>query len=145
VGATVIICGAALTARLLPHVILDPSLIGDSRLGYPLTYWNALGILACVGVVLAAHVSCSTRGAPIARGLAAACVPRIGLGVVCALSGGGIWAAPAALLVYAVVGRPRALLSGAIAIVPTSAIALLVATPSSKVTDNYPFGMVGTG
>jgi hypothetical protein len=145
VSATVIICGAALIARLLPHVILDPQLVRESRLAYPLTYWNALGILACVGIVLAAHVSCSTRDAPLARVLAAACVPLLGLTLYYTLSRGGIWAAPAALAVYAVLGRPRGLLSGAVAMVPTSAIVLLQASPSSSVTESYPFGMVGTG
>jgi O-antigen ligase/polysaccharide polymerase Wzy-like membrane protein len=144
-AATMIICGAAIIARLLPHVILDPQLVQERRLAYPLTYWNALGIFACVGVVLSAHVACSTRDAPLARVLAAACVPLLGLTLYYTLSRGGIWAAPAALVVYALVGRPRALLSGAIAIVPTSAIALLQASPSSSVSESYPFGMVATG
>ncbi len=143
--AIVIICGAALTARLLPHTILDTALITESRLGYPLTYWNTLGIIACVGTVLCAHLACSTRDHPVARILGAAAVPALILTLYYTLSRGGIWAAPAALVVYALIGRPRALLSGAIAIVPATAVILMVASPSSSVTEGYPFHMVAEG
>ena len=115
-AAAVIVCVAALTARLLPHIIFDPTLVKEHRLGYPLTYWNTLGILACIGTVLCAHLACSTRDGPVARILGAAAVPLLILTLYYTLSRGGIWAAPAALVVYAIVGRPRALLSGVIAI-----------------------------
>ena len=144
-GAVVVICGAALIARLLPHVIYDSTLVGEHRLGYPLTYWNTLGIIACIGTVLCAHLACSTRDGPAARILGAAAVPLLVLTLFYTLSRGGIWAVPAALVVYAVVGRPRALLSGAIATIPATIVALLVASPSSAVADGYPDAMVGAG
>jgi hypothetical protein len=144
-AAIVIVCGTALIARLLPEVILDPALVKESRLAYPLTYWNALGILACIGTVLCTHISCSTRDTALARVLAAAAVPVCVLALYYTLSRGGIWAAPAALVVYALIGRPRALLSGAMAILPTAGIVLLIASPSSSVTDGYPIGMVSEG
>jgi hypothetical protein len=143
--AIVVICGAALVARLLPGVIFDPSLVNESRLAYPLSYWNALGIISCVGTVLCAHLACSTREHPVARILGAAAVPMLVLALFFTLSRGGIWAAPAALVGYAILGRPRGLLSGLIAIVPATAIVLMVATPSSQVTEQYPFGMVDAG
>ena len=144
-AAAVAICTAALIARLLPHVIFDPTLVSEHRLGYPLTYWNALGILACVGAVLCAHLACSTRDSWIARVLGAAAVPLFALTLLYTLSRGGIWAAAGALVVYTVVGRPRALISGAIATVPTTLIALAVATPTSTITESYPNGMVAEG
>ncbi len=144
-GAIVAICGAALTARLLPHVIFDPTLVNETRLGYPLTYWNALGILSCVGVVLCVHLSCSARDAPLARVLGAAATPLVALALYYTLSRGAIWAAPAALVVYALVGRPRALLSGALATIPATAAVLLAASPSSAVTEGYPNAMVASG
>ncbi len=144
-GAIVVICITALIARLLPNVIFDSALITETRLGYPLTYWNALGIVACVGSVLCAHLACSTREAPLARVLGAAAVPMLFVTLYYTLSRGGIWAAPAALVVYAIVGRPRALLSGLVAIAPPTAIALLEASPSSAVTEGYPHAMVSQG
>ncbi len=144
-AAAVAICTAALIARLLPHTIFDPTLVSENRLGYPLTYWNALGILGCVGAVLCAHLACSTRDSWVARVLGAAAVPLFALTLFYTLSRGGIWAAVGAVVVYAVLGRPRALISGAIATIPTTAIVLAVATPTSAVTDVYPIGMVAEG
>ena len=144
-AAAVAICAAALIARLLPHTIFDPTLVGEQRLGYPLTYWNALGILACIGVVLCVHLACSTRDSWIARVLGAAVVPLFALTLLYTLSRGGIWAAAGALVVYVVIGRPRALISGAIATVPPTLIAVAVATPTSTITESYPNGMVAEG
>ncbi|HXR31587.1 MAG TPA: O-antigen ligase family protein [Solirubrobacterales bacterium] len=144
-AAIVAVCVAALIARLLPETIFDPALVDETRLAYPLTYWNALGILSCIGVLFCAHLACSTQDPPLARVLGAAAVPLVSLTLYYTLSRGAIWAAPAALVVYAVLGRPRALLSGAIATIPTTAIALAVASPSSTVTEGYPQAMVSSG
>ena len=144
-AAAVVICATALIARLLPHVIFDPTLVHKHRLGYPLTYWNALGILSCVGVVLCVHLACSTRDSPIARVLGAAAVPLLGLTLFYTLSRGGTWAAVGALVVYVVLGRPRALLSGAVATVPATLIVLAVASPAASVTDGYPIATVSAG
>lgn len=144
-AAIVAVCVAALMARLLPETIFDPALVDETRLAYPLTYWNALGILSCVGALFCAHLACSTRDSPLARVLGAAAVPIVALTLFYTLSRGAIWAALAALVVYAVLGRPRALLSGAIATIPTTAVVLAVATPSSMVTEGYPTAMVSSG
>lgn len=144
-AAIVAICAAALTARLLPHAIFDPTLVHEHRLGYPLTYWNALGILSCVGVVLCAHLACGTRDSRVTRVLGAAAMPLLGLTLFYTLSRGGTWAAVGALVVYAVVGRPRALLSGAIATIPTTLIVLAVASPVGSVADGYPAATVSAG
>ena len=144
-AAAVAICAAALIARLLPHVIFDPTLVNEHRLGYPLTYWNALGILACIGAVLCVHLACSTRDSWVARVLGAAAVPLFALTLLYTLSRGGIWAAAGALVVYVVIGRPRGLISGAIATIPTTAIVLAAATPTSTLTESYPGAMVAEG
>jgi O-Antigen ligase len=127
-AAIAVICGAAMTARLLPEVIFDVSLVSETRLAYPLTYWNALGMIACVGVVLCGHLACSTRDHPAARVLGAAAIPLLTL-----------------TLLYALVGRPRGLLSGALAAIPAAGVALVAAHPASAVTDGYPSQMADSG
>lgn len=143
-AAIVVVCGATLTARLLPHVLFDPSLVTETRLAYPLTYWNALGILAAVGLVLCFHFAADARGPVAARLLGAGAVPLIALTLLYTLSRGAIWAAVAALVVYAIVGRPRGIL-GALAVAPPTAVVLLVATPTSAVADGYPGATVAAG
>jgi hypothetical protein len=56
-GAFVIV-GYALSERLLPGIIeLNRSSAAAGRLEQPLTYWNALGIVAAVGTVLAVRIA----------------------------------------------------------------------------------------
>ena len=144
-AAAVVVCGGALTALLLPDVIFDPSLVDEPRLGYPLTYWNALGILSCIGVVLCTHLACGDREPPLARVLGAAAVPLLATTLFYTLSRGGIWAAAAALVIYLALGRPRGALAGAAAIVPATAAALLTATPTGTVADGYPASALASG
>jgi hypothetical protein len=144
-AAIVIVAGAALTARLLPHVIFDPSLVSEDRLAYPLTYWNALGILACVGTVLCVHLACSLRDAWPARVLGAAAVPLLAVTLYYTLSRGAIWAAAAAVVIYALAGRSRGLPAGAIATAPTTLIAVAAAAPATQVSAGYPDLTVSAG
>ena len=56
-GAFVVVA-YGLSERLLPELIeLDRSTTSDGRLEQPLTYWNAFGIVAAVGLVLAVRVA----------------------------------------------------------------------------------------
>jgi O-Antigen ligase len=144
-GAVVCVCVAALTARLLPHVIFDPRLVEETRLGYPLTYWNALGILACVGLVLCFHFAAGAREPAVARMLGAGAVPILVLTLLYTLSRGAIWAAAGALLLYLVLGRPRGIAAALLAVGPPTLVAVLVATPTSAVADGYPGLTVGPG
>ncbi len=138
-AAIVGICVTAIIARTLPHVIFDSALIEEERLGYPLTYWNALGILAGVGIVLCGHLTCSTRDPMPVRVLGAAAIPLLALTLLYTLSRGGTWATVVAVVIYCVVGRPRALISGAIATVPGALIVILVANPPNTLAEGYPF------
>ncbi len=144
-AAAVVVCGAALTALLLPDVIFDPALVDEPRLGYPLTYWNGLGILSCTGVILCAHLACGDREPPLARVLGAAAVPLLATTLFYTLSRGGIWAAAGALVIYLALGRPRGALAGVAAIVPATAAALLTATPTGTVADGYPASALASG
>jgi O-antigen ligase len=144
-AAIVAVCGAALVARLLPHVILDTASVGEPRLAYPLTYWNALGILACVGTVLCLHLACSIRDPWPVRVIAAPALPVLAVTLYLTLSRGAIWGAAAAVVLYALLARPRGLPGAAIAVLPPTLIALLAASPSSKVSEGYPYLTVGPG
>lgn len=144
-GAIVVVCAAALIARLLPHVIHDPSLDGEERLGYPLTYWNALGILACTGLILCFHFGAALRAPRAARVLGAAAVPLVALTLLYTLSRGAIWAAAVALVLYLLLGRPRGALAAVLAVGPPTAVLIAVATPTSAVSAGYPELTVGPG
>jgi hypothetical protein len=61
-GALLLVCCVALTTRLAadvwPTVPVSP---GADRLSYPLTYWNALGVMAGLGAILCFHLASSDR------------------------------------------------------------------------------------
>jgi len=71
-----------------------------SRLDYPITYWNALGMLAGVGAVLGLHLSASDWEPWPVRVLAAALPPVAACTVYFTLSRGGIAATAVGLVAY---------------------------------------------
>jgi O-antigen ligase len=105
----VIVAGIGLLSRVLPEVWPIRPGYADDRLSYPLTYWNAFGILAAIGTVLAFHLTASEREPPWARLAAAAAVPIVACALYFSFSRGAFGAAVIGLIVYAVVARPRSL------------------------------------
>jgi O-antigen ligase len=134
-AACVAVCVLALIARTLPDVIFTEGLADEDRLGYPLNYWNALALVAGVGIIFCGHLSCSTRDPWPARILGAAAIPVLTATLYYTLSRGGTWATIAGVVIYVVVGRPRGLLSGAIATVPPVVVMLLILNPPNDLTD----------
>ena len=137
-AAAVAVCAAALVARTLPEVHLVASELGEQRLGYPLGYWNALGALAGLGIVLCGHFACATHGPRLARVAGAAAVPLLATTLYYTFSRGATWAAVAAVAIYVVVGRPRGLLQGAAATLPATVVALMAANPIGPLLDPAP-------
>lgn len=123
-GAAVAICAAALWSRLLGgHV--DVGDFGRDRLSWPIGYANGLGILAGVGCLLAVHASASDDEPTWMRALGAGAVPLLAGTLLLTVSRGAVWCLVAGLVVFAVVARPRGLVGAAIAILPTTGVALL--------------------
>ena len=49
----------------------------QGRLSYPLEYWNSLGLLAGLGIVLSGHFACASRDHWVVRVAGAAAVPLL--------------------------------------------------------------------
>lgn len=126
-GGVAIVCLAGLISRVLPNVWHTAPNVANQRLSYPVTYWNTLGLLAAVGIVLAFHLTCSLHERRAVRSLAAALVPLLAATLFFTFSRGAMAAGAVGLVVYVLVGRPRALLSGALATLPSTAALVLVA------------------
>jgi hypothetical protein len=120
-GVLCAVCIVALATRLLPGTFPTSRVIANDRLTFPLTYWNAMGILSALALVLALHVAASAREPAYARVLAAAAAPAAAVTLYFTFSRGGIAAAFIGLAIYAVLGHPRGLLTAAAAMVPTVA------------------------
>jgi O-antigen ligase/polysaccharide polymerase Wzy-like membrane protein len=121
------VCLAGLASRVAPDVWRTAPDVANERLSYPVTYWNALGLLAALGIVLAAQLTCSLGERRLTRAAAAAALPLLAATLFFTFSRGAIAALAVGLLLYALVGRPRALLGGALAALPPTALTLAFA------------------
>ena len=129
---------AGLVTRVLPDVSTISPNIANDRLSYPLTYWNALGLLAGLGAVLCFHLTSSLREPGAVRVLAAAALPALGATAVFTYSRGGIAAGLIGLLVYVVVARPRGLVSGLLAAGPATALAVIASLDADLLATQTP-------
>jgi len=122
-----IVCLAGLISRVLPDVWHTAPNVANERLSYPVTYWNTLGLLAALGIVLALHLACTLSERRPVQVLAAALVPLLAATLFFTFSRGAMAAGAVGLVVYVLVARPSGLLSGALAGVPGTVVLILVA------------------
>ncbi len=98
-AGALIVVGYGISGRLVPGVLhFARSVSAQGRLEQPLTYWNAMGELAAIGVVLVARLAgdgARRRGVRIAA--AAAAVP-LGVGLSISFSRGALFACVAGLV-----------------------------------------------
>lgn len=87
----VVVVGYGLAGRLLPELLHQSrSLSAGGRLEQPLTYWNAMGLLAALGVVLATRLAGDPTRRPALRVAAAAAVAPLAVGLYLSFSRGAM-------------------------------------------------------
>lgn len=136
--AAVILCGAGLVTRLLPDLWPFDLPMDGSRLAYPVTYSNGLGILASLGMISCLHVASWEREWAAARVLAAAALPLLAATLLLTFSRGAILAAAIGALLYVVLGRPRGLPAALLAIVPFVVLAAHAAYGADLLSSESP-------
>lgn len=135
----VVVAVAALATRLMPDRFpIDTPTIGAASLTYPLTYANALGILCSLGAILSLYFATSTRQPLAVRALGAAALPILSATVYLTLSRGPVAGAAIGIVAFLALGRPRGFLTGAIATVPASVIAVASAYQHEALTSSTP-------
>jgi hypothetical protein len=135
VAGTLIVILYGLSERFFPGAVhLTNSLTAEGRLEQPLSYWNAMGELAAIGLVLAARMAGdASRSASLRAGAAAAAAP-LGLGLYLSFSRGALFAAGAGLLVLIVVTARREALAGVGVCLAAGVLCALVAAPFRGIT-----------
>jgi O-antigen ligase len=123
-AAATFVCGAGLTTRLLPHVWPTHPAFEPSRLGFPITYWNGLGMLAAIGIILCAYLACADREPWPARILGAAALPVVATTLLFTFSRGAIAAAAIGVVAFLILARTRGTIAGVMAAAPTTAVAV---------------------
>jgi hypothetical protein len=133
-GATVVI-GYGLAGRLLPGILhYARSVSAQGRLEQPLTYWNAMGELAALGLVLAARLAGDGSRPRAVRTLAAAAGAPLGLGVYTSFSRGALFAAAAGLIALVALAPRRQALTGLLITALAGVLAAVLASPLHGVT-----------
>jgi hypothetical protein len=128
----VAVAATALASRFYPHSVgstagtgILPSL--GSRLSYPLGYWNALGVLAALGVPLVLSSALRAR-ARVARGLWLGALPLLATTIYLTSSRGAFATATVAVAVFVLLSRRWAALGAlAIAVAGSAATVAVVA------------------
>ena len=137
-AAFTVICAAGLLTRLYPDVFTLAPAIQNERLNYPIGYWSALGLIAALGIVLCLHLASSEREPAPARVLGAAALPVLASTLLFTFSRGPLAAAVLGVVGYAVIARPRALLSGVLAAGPATALALVASYRADLLSTREP-------
>jgi hypothetical protein len=98
-GGIAVVVGYGLAGRLLPGIVhLHRSASAGGRLEQPLTYWNGMGALAAMGVVLCVRLAGDVTRSRRLRAAAAAALPALGTGVYLTFSRGALATVAAGLL-----------------------------------------------
>src|SRR5262249_31780487 len=98
-----VVTGYGLLGRLLPGIVHERATVSSAgRLDQPLTYWNAEGALAALGLILCCRIAGDNDRRPFLRtGAAAAAVP-LAAGVSLSSSRGALAALAAGVIVLLV-------------------------------------------
>ena len=116
----------ALITRITPGIHSVPPSLENYRLSYPLTYWNALGLFVAVAILLCAGLATRSEEKPIAQSLAAAAIPILAATIYFTFSRGSIGSLLVGAVIFVLVAARRDLIPAAIAVVPPSAVAVLL-------------------
>jgi hypothetical protein len=105
-----VVAAAALVTRFFPETFPTAAQGKEpSRLAFPLTYWNGLGIACAIGSVFALHCAAGARHGVAARIVGAGALPILATALYLTFSRGGIVAALVGIAAYIVLAAPRRL------------------------------------
>ena len=139
-AGAVVVCVAGFVSRTLPDVFPTETTFAENRLNYPASYWNAMGFIAALALVLCLHLACTTRERRLVRVAAAAALPVIAPTLLLTFSRGAIGACAIGVVVYVLVGRPRGLITGLLAAAPLAALAAKGAYDATLLAGDDPTG-----
>ncbi|HEX8101210.1 MAG TPA: O-antigen ligase family protein [Solirubrobacteraceae bacterium] len=137
------ICLIALITRVLPEVWPTSATFGNDRLSYPVTYWNTLGLIGALAVLLSLHVSAS-RGEPRwLRAVAAGLVPLLALTVYFTFSRAAILVGILGIAVFAALLRTRGVVATLAAVALPAAGAVLAGVGAETLATTHPADAAG--
>ena len=133
-GATIAV-GYGISERLLPGLLhFARSVSAQGRLEQPLTYWNAMGELAALGLVLCARLAGDRGRPPVVRAAAAVAAAPLGMGLYLSFSRGALFACVAGLVALVVAAPTGQQARGLGVAVAAAVLAAAASAPFKGVT-----------
>lgn len=132
------VCLVGLVSRVLPHAWPTATSFFASRLNYPLTYWNAEGMVAATVLILGFHLTADRGEHWGVRVAAAAVLPGVAAALLLTFSRGAMGVAVIGLLVYCLLTRFSTLPTALLAVAPPVAIALRAAWDATALATIHP-------
>jgi O-antigen ligase len=136
------VCLIGLISRVLPHTWPTASNFFADRLDYPITYWNAEGMVAAIVLILGFHLTADRAEHWSVRVIAAAVLPGVAATLLLTFSRGAMGVTIIGLLTYCVLTRFSTLPTAALAVVPPVAIALRSAWDATALAGEHPTSAV---
>jgi hypothetical protein len=136
---------AGVASRVAADVFPIASRFHADRLSFPLTYWNATGIAAALGVVLAVHHGAGSQEPRLVRVGATAALPVLVTAVYLTFSRGAIVAGALGVVVYVVLAHPRRLVFLLTAAGPACVVAVIAAYGAGDLATDHYFSGSGPG
>lgn len=131
-----LVVGYGLLGRLAPGVLeLDSGVLAGARLSEPLTYWNAEGALAAMGLLLCARLLGDPERPRAVRMLGAAAAVPVGAALYLTFSRGALAALAAGVLVLLVVAPTWAQLRAAVIALEAAVAAAITSAALPGVND----------
>ncbi|MGH2866708.1 MAG: O-antigen ligase family protein [Solirubrobacteraceae bacterium] len=134
-AGALVVTGYGVSARLLPGVLhFARSVSAQGRLEQPLSYWNAMGELAAIGLVLCARLAGDSGRPARLRAAATAGSALLGMGLYVSFSRGALFACAAGLITVVTASGRREQLRAALLCVAVAVGAAAVCAPFGGVT-----------
>lgn len=137
VAGIVVVCACALITRTLPGLWPTEPTIANDRLSYPLTYWNALGLLGTIGIILAFGLTSDLRESVLSRVVAAGALPVLAATVVFTFSRASLALALVGLVAVFALVRTWGAVSGVL-VLPFVAMAAAAALGADQLASERP-------
>ena len=137
-GGLAVVCLVGLVSRVLPHTWPTATSFYADRLNYPLTYWNAEGMVAAIVLILGFHLSADRGEHPAVRVIAAAVLPGVGAALLLTFSRGALGVTAIGLIAYCLLTRFSTLPTTLVSAVPATAIAMRSAWNATELATKHP-------
>jgi hypothetical protein len=132
-----VICATAWITRVAPDVWPIAPDLKPQRLSFPLTYWNALGLLTAIACTALLHFTAGERQSRAMRVAAAALFPLLASVLLLTFSRSSLALVPLGAVIYLVAARPRRFLSAILALAVPAAVATVASLRAHTVSSDH--------